>query len=148
MKENVHYCAWFNESGLLGRAIGYTLEGGGGGGAVDSWQGQDFFFPIPSMLVLGVTQSCTQWAPGALLLGVKWPGCETDHSPLSYTKDKHGGALPQLPHIFRTATHSFTAFEVLVMTIEYSLLGLWHCVVWIKPDISVERVALIFWAEE
>jgi hypothetical protein len=30
---------------------------------------------------LGSTQPPIQWVPGALSLGVKWPGREADHSP-------------------------------------------------------------------
>jgi hypothetical protein len=32
----------------------------------------------------------SQWVPGALSLGIKWPGREADHSPPS-------GAIPPLP---------------------------------------------------
>jgi hypothetical protein len=46
-----------------------------------SWQGlRIFLFTIVSRLALGLTHPPVQWAPGALLLGVKWPGFEADQS--------------------------------------------------------------------
>jgi len=33
--------------------------------------------------MMGSIQPPTQWALGALSLGIKWPGCEADHSPPS-----------------------------------------------------------------
>jgi hypothetical protein len=47
-----------------------------------------FLFTTASGTVLGPTQPPTRWVPGALYLGVKWQGCETDHSPLSSAKVK------------------------------------------------------------
>jgi len=41
-----------------------------------------------SRLALGPTQPPIQWVPGALSLGVKWPGHEADHLPLSSAKVK------------------------------------------------------------
>jgi hypothetical protein len=38
-----------------------------------------------------------QWVPGALSLGVKWPGHEVDHSPPSSAKVKESGAIHPLP---------------------------------------------------
>jgi hypothetical protein len=47
----------------------------------DSQQGQGiFFFTAMSRMALGPTQPPIQWVPGAVSLGVKWPGCEADHS--------------------------------------------------------------------
>jgi hypothetical protein len=31
--------------------------------------------------------------------GVKWQGCETDHSPPSSAEVKNDGAIPPLPHM-------------------------------------------------
>jgi hypothetical protein len=42
-----------------------------------------FLFTTASRPTLGPTQPSIQWEPGALSLGVKRPGCEADHSPLS-----------------------------------------------------------------
>jgi hypothetical protein len=39
-------------------------------------------------MALGPTQPPIQWVPGALSLGVKWPGHEPDHSPQSSVKVK------------------------------------------------------------
>jgi hypothetical protein len=36
---------------------------------------------------------------GALSPGVKWQGCEADHSPQSSAKVKNGGAIPPLLHM-------------------------------------------------
>jgi len=36
----------------------------------------------------GSTQPPIQWIPGAISLGVKWPGREADHSPPSSDKVK------------------------------------------------------------
>jgi hypothetical protein len=48
----------------------------------DSWWGLGIFlFTTASKMALGLTQSPIQWVPGALFLGVKWLGCEADHSP-------------------------------------------------------------------
>jgi hypothetical protein len=52
-------------------------------------QGRDFFlFTTASRPVLESTQPPIQWVPGALLLGVKWPGCEADHLPSSSAEIK------------------------------------------------------------
>jgi hypothetical protein len=56
-----------------------------------------FFFTTASRPVLGPTQPPIQWVPGALFLGVKRPGCETDHSPLSSARSRTHGTIPPLP---------------------------------------------------
>jgi hypothetical protein len=43
-------------------------------------------------MALGPTQPPIQWVPGALSLGVKWPGREADHSPPGQRKS--GAVLP------------------------------------------------------
>jgi hypothetical protein len=48
-----------------------------------------FLFTTASRTVLGLTQPLIQWVPGALSLGVKRPGCETDHSPPSSAEVKN-----------------------------------------------------------
>jgi hypothetical protein len=45
-----------------------------------------FLFTTVSRTALGPTQPPIQWVPGALSLGVKWPGREADHSPPSSAK--------------------------------------------------------------
>jgi hypothetical protein len=48
----------------------------------DFWRGMGIFlFTTASRTVLGPTQPPIQWVPGALSLGVKLPGPETNHSP-------------------------------------------------------------------
>jgi hypothetical protein len=52
-----------------------------------------------SSLALGSTQPLIQWIPGALFLGVKWPGCEADHSPHLVPRSRMHGAVPLLPNV-------------------------------------------------
>jgi hypothetical protein len=51
-----------------------------------------FFFSTTSRPALRLVE------PGALSLGVKKSGRETDHSPSS-AEDKNGGAVPRVPHM-------------------------------------------------
>jgi hypothetical protein len=55
-------------------------------------------FTTASRPGLGPTQPPMQWVPGALPLGVKWPGREADHSPTSVVEVKMGGFIPTLPN--------------------------------------------------
>jgi hypothetical protein len=48
-----------------------------------------FLFTTASRTALGSTQPPTQWVPGALSLGVKRPGRETNHSPPSSVEVKN-----------------------------------------------------------
>jgi hypothetical protein len=61
-----------------------------------------FLFSIMSSLALGPTQPPIQWVLEALSLGVKWPGCEADHSHPSSAKVKNAW-LPTstLQYIFK-----------------------------------------------
>jgi len=63
---------------------------------LDDWisvsrRGSEVFLPFvtSSRSAVGPTQPPVQWALGALYLGVKWPGCELDHSPSSSAKVKN-----------------------------------------------------------
>jgi hypothetical protein len=47
-----------------------------------------FLFTTASRTALGPTQPPVQCVPGALSVGVKWPGCEADHSPPSSAEVK------------------------------------------------------------
>jgi hypothetical protein len=60
------------QSGFLG-----LIPGGG-------WE--FFLFTTASRTVVGPTQPPIQWVPGVLSLGIKRPGREADHSPLSRTE--------------------------------------------------------------
>jgi hypothetical protein len=56
----------------------------------DSWRGLgNFLVTTVSRTALGATQPPIQWVPRALSLGVKRPGREADHSPLSSTEIKN-----------------------------------------------------------
>jgi hypothetical protein len=58
-----------------------------------------FLFTTASRMVLGPTQPPIQWVPGALSLGVKWPGRKADHSPPSSAKVKECMELYSTPPI-------------------------------------------------
>jgi hypothetical protein len=47
-----------------------------------------FLFTTASRMALRSTQPPIQWVPGALSMGVKWPGGEADHSPPSSAEVK------------------------------------------------------------
>jgi hypothetical protein len=64
----------------------------------DSQQGQDTSATPGFRPALRSTQPPAQWVPGALLPGLKRPGCGTDHSPPSSAEVKNSGAIPPLPH--------------------------------------------------
>jgi hypothetical protein len=51
-----------------------------------------------SKLALGPAQPPVQWIPLTVSFGLKWQGCEADHSLPSSAEVKNGGALPPLPH--------------------------------------------------
>jgi hypothetical protein len=52
-----------------------------------------FLFTTASRKALGPTQTPIQWVPGAVFLGVKWPGREADHSPPSSAEVKESVEL-------------------------------------------------------
>jgi hypothetical protein len=86
----------------LGKKSGYLIQYSNrlwaGWLGFHSWQGQEIFlFSTVFRLALGPTQLPIQWALGAFSLGVKWLGCEADHSPPSSAEVKNGGAVPPLP---------------------------------------------------
>jgi hypothetical protein len=60
---------------------------------------QQFSFSTASRPALGPTQLPTPWVLGALSPGVKRQDREVDHSPLSNTEVKNGGAIPPLSHM-------------------------------------------------
>jgi hypothetical protein len=87
-----HFCSYRTFSNktkearqLNGIALGYGLDDQG----FESRQGlRIFLFATMSRTALGPTQPPIQWVPGALSLGVKLPGHETDHSPPSSAEVK------------------------------------------------------------
>jgi hypothetical protein len=50
--------------------------------------------------VRGPAQPPIQWVPEALSTGEKWPGRETDHSPLSNAEVKNAWVHTSIPHTF------------------------------------------------
>jgi hypothetical protein len=79
---------WYDKS--VGIATIWTVRG--------SISGRDMrlFSSVASGPALGHTQPPIQWASGSLLLGVKLPECEADHSPASSTEVENGGTIPPL----------------------------------------------------
>jgi hypothetical protein len=70
---------------VLRLATGWTI----GILGFDSQRGLGIFlFTTASRTAMGPTQPPIQWVPGALFLGVKWPGREADHSLLSSAEVK------------------------------------------------------------
>jgi hypothetical protein len=57
-----------------------------------------FLFSMSSRPVLGPTQPPIQWEPGALSPGVKRPGREVDHSPLTSAKVNKTWLYTSTPH--------------------------------------------------
>jgi hypothetical protein len=47
------------------------------------WHGQELFYSTASRPALRPKQPPVQWVTGTLSAGLKWPGCECDHSPPS-----------------------------------------------------------------
>jgi hypothetical protein len=75
--------------------LGYRLDDWG----FVSWQGHGIFLITMSRWALGPTHPPIQWIPGALSLGVKWPGCEADHSPPSSSKVKNVWSYTSTPAV-------------------------------------------------
>jgi hypothetical protein len=73
-------------------ATGWMIGGSSPG------RGWEFFlFTTVSRPALGSTQPPIQWVLGALSLGVKLPGRETDHSPPSSAQIKNGWSYTSPP---------------------------------------------------
>jgi hypothetical protein len=60
----------------------------------------NFFFTTTSKPTLGPSQPFIQWVPGEIFPGVKWPGLEADHSPLSSVEDKNSTVIYPLPSTY------------------------------------------------
>jgi hypothetical protein len=74
----------------VGIATGYGLDDRG---SISWWGLGIFLFDTKSRPALVLTQPPIQWVPGALSVGVKRPGRETDHSPPSIAEVKECVAL-------------------------------------------------------
>jgi hypothetical protein len=65
-----------------------------------SQQGQQIcVFPKPSGLSLRPIQLPVKWALGVLYQGIKWPGCEVNHSPSSGDKVKREWSYKPAPPV-------------------------------------------------
>jgi hypothetical protein len=92
LENHVHLLLFF----CLCWATGWTV----GVLGFDSWWVLGIFlFTTASRMVLGPIQPPIQWVPEALSLGVKWPECEADHSPLSVLRSRMCGANTSTPPI-------------------------------------------------
>jgi hypothetical protein len=78
----------------VGLGTGYGLDGPG----LILGKDKIFLYSTASRPALGPTQPLIQWVLGALSLGVKRKGRESDHSPPSSDEVKNGGAIPPLAH--------------------------------------------------
>jgi hypothetical protein len=58
-----------------------------------------------------------QWTPGTLSLGIKWPGCEADHSSPAHVKNDT--AIPVLPQ-----TSSWHNAQLIKHRVKFSFIGL------------------------
>jgi hypothetical protein len=63
--------------------MGWTI------GGLSPGRGWEILFTTMTRLALGPSQPPMQWEPGALSLGVMWPGHEADHLPPSSIKVKN-----------------------------------------------------------
>jgi len=57
---------------------------------------------------------------GAVCVGVKWPGCEVDYSPLSHTGLRMQGGIPVL-HLYAFMVWRGTTLPLHLLTIKYRL---------------------------
>jgi hypothetical protein len=89
-----------NWDGSVSVATGYRLNGQGS----IPGRGKIFILCIASTVAVEHTQPPIQWVFGAISPGVKQPGHEADHSPLSSAEVKNGQAIPVFPHM--TSWHS------------------------------------------
>jgi len=63
------------------------------------WGLEIFLFTTASRMNLEPTQPPVQWVLGPLSLGVKWLGCEADHSPLSSAEAKNAWSYTSAPPV-------------------------------------------------
>jgi hypothetical protein len=93
-------------SSLHDIALGYGLDDRG----FQSRQGLEIFlFTTVSRPIREPTQPPIPWVPGALSLGVKRPGRETDQSPPSSAKVKNAQSYTSPPTIYLMALGSVKA---------------------------------------
>jgi len=95
-----------------------------------------FLFNTVSRLALGPSQTPIQWVPGALTLGIRHPGCETEPSPLSSAEIKNAWSYTFTPLIhLHGVVLNYAQTTVCLPFLPASL----NC-----ADISVQYLALLF----
>jgi hypothetical protein len=80
--------AWTGRRGWRGLYSDWLRAGRQRGRNSSPGSDKNFLFSTSYRPALGSTQPPIQWVPGALSPGVKWPGCETHHSPPASVEDK------------------------------------------------------------
>jgi hypothetical protein len=117
-----------------------------------------FLFSTSSRTVLGPTQSPIQWVPGALSLGVKWPGREADHSPPSSAEVKEwvelcfhsSNTLSWRSVQLKNAQRQFYIYLSLSVCM-FRLRSCWtdFCYIWCRRSElkALERLFQSYWSE-
>jgi hypothetical protein len=77
-------------------ALGHGLDDRGSRVRFPAGAG-NFLFTTAFRTALGPNQPPIQWVPGALSLGIKWPGREADHSPPSSAEVKNSWTYTSTP---------------------------------------------------
>jgi hypothetical protein len=99
-----------------------------------------FLFTTASRPALRPTQPPIQWVPGALSLGLKWPGCEAAPSTPCSTEVKNPWSYTSTPQYSRMAWCSVKAEGQLYLT----LLHYWESGVaqWLDYELN-ERIMVL-----
>jgi hypothetical protein len=82
---NKHAYKFCGHDSSVSRVLGWMI---GVLGFDSQWGLGIFLFTTTSRTALGPTQPLIHWVLGALSLGVKWLGCEADHSSPSSAEVK------------------------------------------------------------
>jgi hypothetical protein len=89
-----------------------------------------FLLSTSSKPIVGPTHPPVHWVPRVLSTGVKRPGHEADHSPLSSAEIKNDGVIPPLLHMSSWHSDNFTFtfrqlhryFPNMAMTVPFQFL--------------------------
>jgi hypothetical protein len=65
----------------------------------NSWQGREVLLFFKDYTNSGAHPASYLVGTGVFFLGVKWPGHETDHTPVYSSEVKNSGDRPPLPHM-------------------------------------------------
>jgi hypothetical protein len=90
---NIFFGGGRSRDSIVGIATGRPRDRSSSPGRVEN-----FLFSASSRPALGPTQPPSQWVPGALSPGVKWSGCEADHSAKTSAKVKKMWIYTSAPH--------------------------------------------------